>query len=161
MINKVIFLDIDGVLRVLPQGRDRFGAKFHKHFEDNLRVLIEKTSAKIVISSTWRFNGFQEMVDMWKERGLAGEVIDITPDSYIVDDRVSGHERGYEIQSWLNVNPVEKYVILDDCGLDNNILESQSDNFVLCSGNYDHEDYVDAGYGLTKECVEKAITILN
>lgn len=77
---KVIFLDIDGVLNVIPQGRDEFGSKFHSHFENNLKHIIDNTGAKIVISSTWRMDGLEKMQAMWKARGLAGEVIDVTPD---------------------------------------------------------------------------------
>lgn len=100
---KVIFLDIDGVLNVYPQGRDEFGSLFHKHFEDNLRLVIEKTNAKIVISSTWRYSGLKVMKDMWKQRNLPGEVIDITPDcAQIVDNGIVEFydlvERGHEIQ---------------------------------------------------------------
>lgn len=86
---KIIFLDIDGVLNVYPNGRDEYGAKFHSHFEDNLRFIIEKTQAKIVISSTWRMNGLREMKAMWQDRDLPGEVIDVTP--------VFNTERGEEI----------------------------------------------------------------
>jgi hypothetical protein len=32
-----VFLDIDGVLNVIPQGRDEFGSLFHKEFMDNLK----------------------------------------------------------------------------------------------------------------------------
>jgi len=48
---KTIFLDIDGVLNVIPQGFDQYGSVFHQHFINNLRYLIEQTGAKIVISS--------------------------------------------------------------------------------------------------------------
>ena len=78
-MEKIIFLDIDGVLNVYCEGRDRFGCTFHKHFEDNLKWIIEETKAKIVISSTWRFSGLSVMQEMWEHRGLTGEVIDITP----------------------------------------------------------------------------------
>lgn len=63
---KVIFLDIDGVLNVYPQGFDEYGSKFHPHFVENLKCLIEKTEAKILISSTWRFSGLKVMQEMWK-----------------------------------------------------------------------------------------------
>lgn len=51
---KIIFLDIDGVLNLILQDFDKYGSIFHKHFEDNLRYLIDQTGADIVISSTWR-----------------------------------------------------------------------------------------------------------
>ena len=71
--SKIIFLDIDGVLNVIGQGHDEFGQIFHKHFEDNLRWVIDKTGAKIVISSSWRGSGLNEMQRMWNVRDLPGE----------------------------------------------------------------------------------------
>lgn len=160
---KVIFLDIDGVLNVMSQERDEYGPLFHKQFEDNLRLIIEKTDAKIVISSTWRFDGLKKMREMWKYRNLPGEIISITPSEIQVVNR--GYcefydlvKRGHEIQLWMEDNPVEQYVILDD---DIDMLESQMQNFIRCSDNQHHDDCVDIGYGLTKQCALKAIGILN
>ncbi len=151
MINKVIFLDIDGVLNVYCEGRDEYGCTFHKHFEDNLSWIIKQTKAKIVISSTWRFSGLEILKEMWDKRGLPGEVIDITPDS-------NNLKRGDEIQHWLDNNKVINYVIVDD---DNDMLDIQKNNFVQTSGNYDHSDCVDVGYGLTRKCSERIVKILN
>ncbi len=154
---KIIFLDIDGVLNVYPQGSDKYGSKFHTHFMDNLKIIVEKTDAKIVISSTWRMAGLDEMQDMWKHRNLAGEVIDITPNHMVKTG--STLQRGKEIQEWLEFHPeVVNYIILDD---DTDMEEYQMNNFVQCSDNQDHEDCVDNGYGLTTKCAEKAIEILN
>jgi hypothetical protein len=49
-------------------------------------------------------------------------------------------------------------VIIDD---DTDFLMHQKEHFVQCSGNLDDEDCIDAGWGLTKKCTEKAIAILN
>jgi hypothetical protein len=161
---KVIFLDIDGVLNVIPIGHDEFGGIFHTKFVDNLKRIIDETGAKIVISSTWRFGGLQRMKDMWKFRELPGEVIDITIDCYelIKEGRFEYYdevERGHEIQEWIDTHPnIENYVILDD---DNDFLPNQRGNFVRTSNNINHPDCVDIGYGLTKECTNKAIRILN
>ena len=162
---KIIFLDIDGVLNVIPQGRDKYGAIFHQHFIDNLETIINKTGAKIVISSTWRYSGLSVMQEMWEMRDLPGEVIDITPFKSIFyqinkdlpfDER---YERGYEIFEWLEKHPeVTNYVILDD---DTDMLPKQLNNFVLTRENFKHTGYVDFGYGLTKECADMCINILN
>jgi len=69
---KVIFLDIDGVLNVIPQGHDKYGGIFHPEFVENLRTIIEATDAKIVISSTWRMSGLNIMKEMWSARNLPG-----------------------------------------------------------------------------------------
>ncbi len=159
---KVIFLDIDGVLNVYPQGRDDYGSIFHKHFVDNLRWIIEQTGAKIVISSTWRFSGLDIMIEMWKVRNLPGEVIGITPD--FMHQTGTTLQRGKEIIAWIEewekINTkIKSYVIIDD---DTDMEPEQLKNFVKTSGNTTHSDFVDGGgYGLTKECSQKVIDILN
>lgn len=151
-MKKVIFLDIDGVLNVIPQGFDRYGGIFHQNFVDNLKWIIEETSADIVISSTWRLMGFDELLNMWRYRDLPGRVIGITP------NRGISVYRGEEICLWLSENKVDRYVIIDD---DDDMLEHQFPYFVKTSENIDHPDCIDIGYGLTRECARKAIEILN
>lgn len=151
------------MLNVYCEGRDKYGCTFHKHFEDNLRRVIDETGAKIVVSSTWRMSGLKVMQAMWKYRGLAGEVIDVTPVCADLDDDLAFSERcerGSEIKEWLEGCglDVESYVIVDD---DNDMLPSQQDRFVRTSSNKDHEDCVDVGYGLTSRCADMVIGILN
>ena len=158
---KIIFLDIDGVLNVRRQGRDRFGSLFHAEFMGGLKHIIDNTGAKIVISSSWRFNGLAEMKEMWVHRNLPGEVIDITPFTAQYENGEGASfmdrcERGCEIREWLKSNPCDDYVIVDD---DIDILPSQIDRFVKCSGSDGHK-HTD-GYGLTKERAILAVSILN
>lgn len=160
---KVIFLDIDGVLNVYCQSRDKWGCLFHQHLVENLRWIIEKTGAKIVISSTWRYDGLEVMKQMWLDRGLPGDVIDITPSTQDVVENSDIEfydlvDRGHEIKLWLDNNSVDNWCIIDD---DNDFLPNQMDNFVRTSNNEDHPDCVDMGYGLTKICAERVVEILN
>ena len=159
---KIVFLDIDGVLNVIPQGRDKHGAIFHPEFITNLENILNLTGAKIVISSSWRAAGLEAMQSMWTDRNLPGEVFSITPNMFKYDefDKYIGREkRGYEIDVWLNLYPeVTNYVILDD---DTDMLPHQMGNFVQTSNNINHPDCIDIGYGLTKICTENAIRILN
>jgi len=68
-------------------------------------------------------------------------------------------ERGHEIQAILDqYYQITNYVILDD---DDDMLLSQRGNFVRTSNNINHPDCIDIGYGLTKECTNRAIRILN
>ncbi len=150
---KVIFLDIDGVLNVYPQGRDEYGSMFHGHFVDNLKYIIDQTGADLVISSTWRYSGLEIMKEMWEMRDLPGKVIDITPFFKSVHAI-----RGEEIAEWLRLNDVDSYVIIDD---DTDMLPDQMQNFVRTSDNEDHPDCVDIGLGLSRICADKAIEILN
>lgn len=150
---KVIFLDIDGVLNVYCESRDKYGCNFHPHFVDNLKHIIDETDAKIVISSSWKADGLITLKKMWIDRNLPGEVIDITEGR---PDR----KRGKEIQQWLDKHKEEivDYVIIDD---DDVKIKNKEHHFVKTSDNPDHEDCVDIGYGLTKECAEQAIILLN
>ena len=152
--HKIIFLDIDGVLNVMSREFDEFGQLFNPIFVNNLAYIIEKTNAKLVISSTWRYSGLNFLKKLWKHRNLPGEIIGITPDLY------KNVNRGDEIKAWLekNIDIVETYCIIDD---DEDMLTEQLNNFVKTSGNIDHPDCDDIGYGLTKICSEKVIEILN
>lgn len=161
---KIIFLDIDGVLNVIGQGHDQYGQIFHKEFVENLRYIIEQTNAKIVLSSTWRFKGIDVIKQMWIDRNLPGEVIDITIDSFdLIEEGLFSDfdevKRGNEIQRWIddNIYNIESYVIIDD---DTDMLPNQINRFVQTSCNINHIDCVDIGYGLTKICANKAIRIL-
>lgn len=172
---KVIFLDIDGVLNLRNRSRDKFGSVFHKAWQDNLTRIVEETDAKIVISSTWRMSGLKVMQDMWKQRKLTGEVIDVT---VIMRFKESNYSipRGCEIDHWLREkgftrinwcdktqleylerSQVKNYIILDD---DSDMLYSQREHFVRCSRNHSHKQAIE-GYGLTKELADKSIEILN
>lgn len=161
---KVIFLDIDGVLNVIPQGYDDFGGIFHSNFVDNLRRIIDETGAVIVISSSWRFSGLTKMKEMWKFRNLPGKIIDVTVDTgdLIRQGKFEFHDeimRGHEIQEWIDKTPeLENYLILDD---DNDFLPNQLNNFVRTANNQDHSDCIDIGYGLTNICTDMSIEVLN
>lgn len=162
MINKVIFLDIDGVLN---------HQQFYEYRKDNpekfkelvyplnqidpkcveyLNMLIEDTGAKIVVSSTWRINHTkEELQNILGYHGFKGEIIDVTPNlSY------EGYVRGNEIKAWIdkNINYEDKdnfrYVILDD---DSDMLLWQQHNFIC----------VDYFIGITPKTIYKATQILN
>lgn len=162
---KIIFLDIDGVLNVIEQGYDKYGAIFHSNFIDNLRKIIKETDAKIIISSSWKGSGLQFLLDMWKDRNYPGEIIGITPFcSDLINLGLFQHHdevcRGDEIQYFLDNTKLQisQYVIIDD---DDDMLDSQLNNYVKTSNNSKHEDCIDIGYGLTKLCTKKVIEILN
>lgn len=186
---KVIFLDIDGVLNVHYKGRqDEYGQAFHPNFVENLREVIDKTGAKIVISSTWRMSGLQVMQEMWKHRNLPGEVIDITPlaemqkfrrlDMDLDEDKKKGGSapRGIEIEEWLKWNGFQRINWSKEVQLeylekakvknyvilddDSDMLYSQREHFVKCSNRGDEPDH-ESTYGFTVKAKEEAIEILN
>lgn len=158
---KVVFLDIDGVLWTGNSAEYQFeklgkpasgkSVVFDDTAVSNLQKLIEQTGAKIVVSSTWRFNQtVNSMQNTLAERGLKCEVVGLTPDGEKINGLYRAVPRGNEIKQWLDPHTeVEKYLIIDD---DSDMLPEQLDNFVQC----DFED----GFA-NQQCFEKALQILS
>jgi len=148
----IIFLDIDGVLntwrfqdyQVKCFECDSWNAQFN--FDPicmkNLKELIDKTNAYIVISSSWRNtdNGIKDICNNLKLYGLENRFFSCTP---ILDRKT----RGEEIEMWLYMfsNMDINYVILDD----DNDVEDLEYRLVQCN------DY----YGFTKNELEKALEL--
>jgi hypothetical protein len=173
----IIFLDIDGVINIydkeenLKTYRDEFGHIFSKKCVKHLCNIIEKTNAKLVITSTWRHDGLDKMREMWKKRDLPGEIIGLTPSyraiirsDWFIDDpvcmkKIGSHSvpRGFEIKRWFDMikyDPehkdkikVDNYVIIDD---DSDMLYEQRNNFVKC----------DYRIGINQDVENKCLNIL-
>ena len=102
---KVIFLDIDGVLnckqtrnpRKLPYVAD---PKLVRRF----KRLLERTGAKAVLSSTWRY----DPAGLFSAKRAGIPFIGITPD-------MPERPRRDEVLAWLADHPrVKRYAIIDD-----------------------------------------------
>ncbi len=157
---KIVFLDIDGVLNNDPdlwalRERQLNGLKredrddiFAKHVQ-LLNDLIDRSGAKVVLSSTWRMIfTLADMRGMLNHHGFKGDLIDKTP--HHAEGPKGRCERGDEIAWWLNFydrETVDSFVILDD----NSDMGDLHSNFVQ----------TDAMLGLTQEDVERALAILN
>ena len=152
-MNKIIFLDIDGVLNtehyqglLQYQGKpwqDEYGAFFDPKAVKQLKRIIDATDADIVVESSWKYLGLDAMKELWKVRNLPGTIIDITPS-------LLGKNKGVEIASWLSKYAKQdiRYVIIDDEYV---ILDSQLPHFIL-TNPYE---------GITEEQVNRAISMLN
>ena len=166
---KFLFLDIDGVLNtgryqdILKESGQHFadedGALFDPIATENLSHIINKTSAKIVLTSTWRMDGIDAMIDLWRRRRMPGYIYGITPHSITMfadidtQDEWSKHaigSRGMEIHEWLrrHTKGSNAYAILDD-----------EDDFLLYQAK--HVVMTDFYDGLTKEIADKVIRILS
>lgn len=172
---KIIFLDIDGVLnhqtyynkRLESGNNEQYPfSEFCKETVERVNVLIDKTSAKVVISSTWRLGRtISELQEILNKVGFRGEIIDITPSFHSSKFSVP---RGCEIEYWLKQqgfqrinwskkqqleylakSEVKNYVILDD---DSDMLYNQREHFVKCNAYK---------LGFDDLCLEKAIKVLN
>jgi hypothetical protein len=143
----IIFLDIDGVLNSWKdlefelENNPDADIYINTIFERPtllLKEIINKTDAKIVLSSSWRIVHFEKAITLLKKYGI--RIYDRTP--YL------GTIRGKEIKTWLTDNDyVDSFVILDDDA----DMEDLIDNLIK-TNNY---------YGLQEEHVEQAINMLN
>ena len=143
---KVIFLDIEGVLMNL--GSQHLGGEADPQCVARLNQLTDSTGAALVVSSTWRSQGLEEITELLRGWGVTGAVAGITDDlSYLDLTYTIGIQRGDEIGQWLDRHPeVEAFVILDDdddmAGLKPYLVQSEADA------------------GLTDEQMEKAVGLL-
>lgn len=117
---KIIFVDIDGVL-VTWDSLHRWskfghkGAMMEPECSKILNEILEETGASIVVSSSWRIGRTMEQLEKELSEGgvNTATLIDKTP-------RRQDSKRGLEIQEWLRnqafvtLNPIDKFVILDD-----------------------------------------------
>lgn len=128
---KVIFLDIDGVLnsgQTLVSGFD-----LYKDYLLNLKELVNKTGAKIVLMSSWRNfikRGARGVFAPTYRKGRGyhplGNLLLFTFALHglslydkVSDVELSSSNRGQDILKWLETHPqVTSFVILDDCVFD-------------------------------------------
>lgn len=157
---KIIFLDIDGVLNY--NGCKTLTSSGSLFVNDNkikiLKEIIDRTGAKVVLSSTWRFGWRQleqGLSDSWAIRDFIElrdkllehdiELYDKTP----IFDRFM-RRRGEEIAAWLDKHKdVDGYIILDD--LEGKWLRPCSAHLLQTSPNY----------GLRQKHIQIAEKILN
>ena len=149
---KVVFLDIDGVLNHYYWYRERKDksnvshplSEFDPKSVSYLNNITDTTGAKIIISSSWRFD--PEIINILRAAGVTGEIIGCTPDLYNTYGSLC---RGKEIDAVSNKRTdIERYIILDD---DTDMEEHQLPYFIKTNAN---------GSGLNKTVMNKSIKIL-
>ena len=171
-MKKVIFLDIDGVLNSTRTLYEDIS------LEDdlilNLKEIVDKTGAKIILSLSWRLSTAAVATLMDKLDKFGSVISGMTCDGVNLDwlkkyefDTTKKyldtkfdydenrqikitHDRGAEIFKWLCYHYDCVYVILDDELED---IKSYFNESVIVKTSYKT--------GLTKEDVKKAIQILN
>ena len=165
-----IFLDFDGVLNTEAWQRhcmvsslpteDGFGPVFDPEAVENLSLILSAVpGAKIIITSSWKWEGLEKMKRLWAKRGLPGTLLDIAPD-FIPNFEDEDFEkilqgelpvgRGADIKAWLEANAQEgaQYVILDDLP---DFFPDQQPHYIE----------TDPRVGITLEDAMKAIAILS
>ncbi|AUG85385.1 hypothetical protein FDJ20_gp117 [Vibrio phage Thalassa] len=159
-MRKVIFLDFDGVINAqtgewkTTEVPDYLGYCPHNpKLVQTLNILIERSQADLVISSTWRLGtDITTLQQVCTAIGIKGKVIGKT------DSLGKWTVRGNEIDKYIDEHKEQlgydyswnykSYVILDD---DSDMLLPQAANFVR----------IDNEVGITLKDVEKAMQVLS
>lgn len=154
---KLLFLDIDGVLNSDRYDRERDRMKTGNIDEtrlDLIKEIVDKTGAKIVLTSTWRYHWHpnkelcddtgKELNRVFNAHGV--EIFDKTPRLGMFIDRSE------EVKDYLEfcTEEIEAFAIIDDYMYGWGDLEPY---FVKTSPQI--------GYGLMNNHVERVISILN
>lgn len=176
-LDKIIFLDIDGVLNgyglyisLLMKFCSRFNlvSWFHRHHLDLYSVhkrkfkrlvkIVRTTKAKIVLSSSWRY-AYVHYPDQADIRTLYN-LIDEYNVSVISTLRLCDpcERRADLISEWLDKNPVDKFVIIDDEVQE--LIARFPDNVVSTAPSKlrNHHFY---GAGLKNKHIKQAVKILS
>lgn len=142
---KVIFLDVDGVIATIREFNMTHIAKtyvtkyniypFNPKAVKVLNEILEETDATIIISSDWRLHFDPEQLnDIFNINGVNKTPQMGTPDFY---KKHKGKEleeiRTIEIKSFLEEHEVDKFVVVDDLDMS----EGFGDRFVLCGDSYE------------------------
>ena len=153
---KVIFLDVDGVLNCI-ESKSRCGG--YIGIDDvrvkRLKEIVDKTGAKIVLTSTWKLgwevtdkecmkDGGRYLDRKMKKQKLT--ILDKTHDQ--------GWNRGYGIKQYLDSHIVESWVVLDD-----EIFKDYEAEGIL--PHLVKTDFYDENGGIQDDHVKKAIMLLN
>jgi hypothetical protein len=102
---KVIFLDIDGVLncKKTPNPR-KFPYVVDKKLLARLKKLLDRTGAKVVLSSSWRL----DLIGLLAAKHWGVPVMDVIPD-------MPKRPRRLEVLTWIAHHPtVSRYAIIND-----------------------------------------------
>jgi len=121
---KVIFLDFDGpIIPIQSHKNPRVLGKGAQAWPECIKALnriTDATGAGIVVSSTWRADGYMKTKERLNDWGVTGHMIGITPDLTNRGPVLwSAVPRGREIAAWIKQysedrEEVESFVILDD-----------------------------------------------
>lgn len=140
---KIIFLDIDGVLR----NKKCKGNDAESLSSDNLyclKQIVNRTNAEIVVTSTWR----KYPLAFAKFKCRLRDECELEIFSKTIDFGGWLESRPVEIKEWLSgFLDVENYVVLDD----HDMSKDFGENFIL----------IDENLGLTPQSVDRAVKILN
>lgn len=165
-MDKFLFLDIDGVIATPDTVMDGLWALSDIR-QDRLGLILERTGAQIVLSSSWRKPTVELTRDKMDSEGFrfSDRIVGVTIRSYnyITGGIHMSMPRGVEIKQWIDTHIHSdngknwqrkelgvdyNYLILDD---DGDMLLEHRDHFIQC----------DSALGQTDDDVTRAIELLN
>lgn len=152
---KVIFLDVDGVLNCkYTTSKCGFFIGIDNSKVNFLWDIIEATSAKIVLCSSWKDGWYKTNKE---DQDESANYLDrkLKRRNLFIMDKTSdkGENRGAGIKKWMLSHKVDKFIILDDEMFD--YVEEGLDSRVIKTSFYDRNG------GLQEIHVEQAIAMLN
>jgi hypothetical protein len=119
-MDKVLFLDLDGVLNTIDS-RDCNMSAFDPNLVDNLYTILQTTGARIVVSSSWRFGGYHIGSDIYKAFSNACKCLDngkiklsTIMDSIVGVTIDAPCSREQEVLYYVEEFDIKKFVALDD-----------------------------------------------
>lgn len=136
--NKMIFLDIDGVLATITQYNLTQNSKswvkkynvypFDKKCVKVLNEIIENIDVEIVISSDWRqYYTIEELGDIFQINGIIKKPIDVT-EMFSTSSIGLEKNRALEILSYVEKNKINNWIAIDDLDMSHWL----KNKFVLC-----------------------------
>lgn len=168
-MTKYIFLDVDGVLNsehtLDQQSASPSNASIIcDQYLENLRNIVEKTDAKLVLSSSWRVY-FGSTIDYPKHsygvqlvQELSKHNLKLHAATPFVKGKFS-NERGLEIKTYIDQHNITNYVVIDDEEFSDFKTHLDMSRFIQTT--FGNETTTIETEGLNKKVAKKAIEILN
>lgn len=156
MENKVIFIDVDGVLNSSDCYDKETGVDLYFPYIKNLYKIVSKTNAALILTSTWKLFWNKENIRCDKSGKDLNEYL-AKCNLYIKDTTKETNlfERGKGIRMYLDNHPeIVHYIVIDD-----EIFRDYEKYDIL--PHLIKTQYQDPNGGLRKEHVDKAIKLLN
>lgn len=138
---KVLFLDFDGPMIpfrnwvLTPLAYQKY-EKFDPVAVATVLLALTNSGAKLVISSSWREIGYDEICKVLEDNGISRDCLH---SDWAIPELVNHSmvDRPIEIRAWLSKHPeIQKYVVVDDAKMDiENLVHVTSENGIL----YEHQ----------------------
>lgn len=121
----VVFFDVDGVLNSEKFLCDKQGEFINPKNVANLKMIVDATHAKLVMTSDWRKQVIDKDVSKAHVRELIGRLADAGMEVYgatssgdELRSKYGDYTRACAVKDYVTANSVEGYVILDDMDMD-------------------------------------------